>query len=384
MRVLVIGTGFSQFVKEPIERVLLNNDNDVFVTYNLEQSDIFLDFYKQNNINILDLHDRGSFLGRIPKIGVLYNLMNKTRRICRFKKLDLIHIHSINSYILTYFIVIFMKRYSERIVCTVYGSDIFMKTDIDLKKWKKIFDRIDAISIATNNIKDKFKRVFGNEYDSKLYKVPFGLTNLIAIDNLDENVSYKERLGINKDKILISIGHNKCVEQQHLNVLESISKLSQNVLDKIAIVLQLTYGNGSKEYVNKVKESANQIGCDVLFLDKYMNGNEIAVLTKATDYYINSQKSDAMSGAMLEYLYAETVVFNPQWIEYGELKEQGCEYVTYASFGELIEIIQDLISERKTIDVSKNKDIVRNFSHWDINTKKWEMFYNISEANYKE
>ena len=102
--------------------------------------------------------------------------------------------------------------------------------------------------------------------------------------------------------------------------MDAFLKLPKDVLDKLTIVLQMTYGNGSREYVKEVKAKAQKLGCDLLIFEDYMDEKEIAVLVKATDYYINSQKSDAMSGAMLEYLYADTIVLNPSWLDYDELK----------------------------------------------------------------
>ena len=361
-------------MKEPIEKSLLSNNNEIFVTYNLDQSETFLEFYRNNDIKILDLHNKNTLVGKIPKLGVLYNFNRQVKSICQKEKLDLIHIHSVNSYILTSFIVNFLNRYTRRIVCTIYGSDILLKSSYKLKKWQKIFNKIDAISMATNNLIKKFKGVYGTKYDEKIFKLPFGLTNLEAIDAINDQSNCKRILGVNSEKVMISIGHNKCVEQQHLEVMDAFLKLPKDVLDKLTIVLQMTYGNGSREYVKEVKAKAQKLGCDLLIFEDYMDEKEIAVLVKATDYYINSQKSDAMSGAMLEYLYADTIVLNPSWLDYDELKENGCSFISYQSFEEMKDIVKELVEGKISLDISHNYSIIKNMAHWEVNSQKWKKF----------
>ena len=138
MKILVIGTGSSPFVKEPIQFALANGKNNIYVTYN-EQKDIaYLDFYKENNINVINTHDRKNILGRVPKLGVLYNIWIAVRRAVKTGKFNLIHIHSMNNYIMILFSIRVLSKYSNRVICTFYGSDLLLKTDKQLRQSNKI------------------------------------------------------------------------------------------------------------------------------------------------------------------------------------------------------------------------------------------------------
>ena len=251
--------------------------------------------------------------------------------------------------------------------CLLYTSQ--------LKKMEKFFSKIDVFSMATDNLIDRFKEIYGDKYNNKIRKVPFGLSNLYFLDNLDKNKDYKRIFGINKNRIVISIGHNTCVEQQHISVLKEIASLSAEMKNKIAIILQLTYGNGTENYIKNVEEEANKIGCPIVVLRKYMSGDEIASMVSATDIYINSQQSDAISGAMLEYLYGGAAVINPKWIDYTELKKAGCDFIQYDSFDDIPIIIEQIIAGQISCDFQENYLAVKKISHWDVNKNKWRALF---------
>lgn len=375
MKILVIGTGSSPFVKEPIQFALANGKNNIYVTYN-EQKDIaYLDFYKENNINVINTHDRKNILGRVPKLGVLYNIWIAVRRAVKTGKFNLIHIHSMNNYIMILFSIRVLSKYSNRVICTFYGSDLLLKTDKQLKRIEKFFSKIDTFSMATDNLINRFKEIYGEKYNDKIKKVTFGLSNLNCLDNLDKNKDYKEMFGISKNKLVISIGHNACVEQQHISVLKKIALLSSQMKNKIAIILQLTYGNGTESYIKNVETEAKKIGCPIVILRKYMNGEEIANMVAATDVYINSQESDAMSGAMLEYLYGGTIVLNPSWIDYTELKKVNCDFIQYNTFDDIPMIIEQVLCNHVSCNYEKNLLAVKKIAHWNTNKYKWEALY---------
>ena len=384
MKILIIGTGYSQFVKEPIEFTMVNSYNKIYVTYDKERSDLYKDYYEKNNVTLINTHDKSTIVGRIPKLGVLYNLFLEVRKYAKEGIFDVIHIHSVSSYWLTWFIVNFLSKYTKRIICTFYGSDLFLRSDSELKKFDKLLSKMDNFSMSTDNLIYRFKKAFGNKYDDKIRKIPFGLANLIAIDEADCSIICKTNLEVDPDKLLISIGHNTCEEQQHLLVIDELSKLSRNELERISIVLQLTYGSGSKEYVDKVITAAKKTGCEVIVLEQYMDREAVAVLAKATDVYINSQVSDAISGAMLEYLYANTIVLNPGWIDYSELEKNGCDFITYNEFEQLPDYIRRILDGELVVDKNRNHDIIHSLSHWDSHKDKWISFLSIQnkESNY--
>ena len=43
---------------------------------------------------------------------------------------------------------------------------------------EKFFSKIDVFSMATDNLIDRFKEIYGDKYNNKIRKVPFGLSNL--------------------------------------------------------------------------------------------------------------------------------------------------------------------------------------------------------------
>ena len=98
-------------------------------------------------------------------------------------------------------------------------------------------------------------------------------------------------------------------------------------------------------------------------------------MVSATDIYINSQQSDAISGAMLEYLYGGAAVINPKWIDYTELKKAGCDFIQYDSFDDIPIIIEQIIAGQISCDFQENYLAVKKISHWDVNKNKWRALF---------
>lgn len=366
MKYLEMGTGSSQFVKEIVEYVLDDSKNQIYVTYNRRASDLFVEFYDKKGVNLIDTHERGSLLSKIPKLGVLANLYREVKRTAADQRFDVIHVHSMNNYIYTYFAINILGKYADKIICTYYGSDIFTKSEKELKRFSKLIEKIDVITMASDNMIKRFEEAYDSKYTQKIKKVAFGLSGFSNIDRTDDK--YKEL----ENKFVVAIGHNNCVEQQHLEVLSQIEELKPEIQKNITIVLQLTYGNGSEEYINEIREKINNLKSEVVCFTEYMNGYEIAKLINSVDVYVNSQKTDALSGAMLEYLYGKTTVLNPVWIDYSDLDTLGINYLKYDNFNQVPNLIEAIYNDEIIIDTSLNHDIIKENYHWENQREKWK------------
>ena len=121
----------------------------------------------------------------------------------------------------------------------------------------------------------------------------------------------------------------------------------------------------------------NNTSLNSLVLDEFLTPTENACLRKISDILLNLPLSDQFSGSMQETLYAENIVLTGSWLPYEELLNQGIYMHSIDVFNnfseELILIVKNLNSFK--LNTSKNKEIIRTFSHWNITIDCWKDLY---------
>ncbi len=141
----------------------------------------------------------------------------------------------------------------------------------------------------------------------------------------------------------------------------------------------MNYGHAPDNYVNSVKKVLSEINCESLILTEFMNDAEIAVLRAATDIFIHAQTTDALSASVLECLYAGAILINPIWIRYDELIDNEIEYVEFAEFINLPNIILKCINNVSKNTINSNRAKLRELYSWDILAKMWRKLYGLDE-----
>ena len=104
--------------------------------------------------------------------------------------------------------------------------------------------------------------------------------------------------------------------------------------------------------------------------------NEIAVLRRATDIFIQAQITDALSGTIREVLYSGTILINPSWIKYREFDKIGIEYLQYDNIDDIADIVVRVLDGTYTVDTKKNKEKIYNSFSWKAVIDKWQRIYN--------
>ena len=378
MKILIIGNANSFWIKEYVEYILPGSDNEVFIAGKSVVNKDFNDFYNKNNINILETN-HGTFLfDRIPKLKTLVNMYRKVKKEADNGMFDVIHIHSVPSNFMVTFLNKFIVRFGKRIVCTFWGSDLLSKTKEQLMKAIPCLDKAKCISYSSDGMDRYFHDVFGDIYNDKIVRAKFGISIYDVIDKVKSHKSKdecKEFFGIEKDKISVMIGYNGSIRQNHLKVINELSTLDNETLNKLNIVIQLSYGLTSNEYRQNIIDEISKINVKHVIIDDFLNKEKSAMLRIATDIFIHAQKSDAFSASIQECVYAGSVLINPEWIVYKEFDDIGIDYIIYRSFNELPLIIKDISDGNVNIyNADKVKELYEKYS-WNAVKKDWIKLY---------
>lgn len=376
-RVLLIGEVDSIWTFKCIEKTGLSDDNSIYLYDPFPNTETKK--YKDLGVKIIDdCHLRHT--DRKNKIQTLKYVTNYVSCIKMLSKkhnsFDVVHINYASmEKILS---IPYLRKISKKLVVTFWGSDLFRVSDFILKRYKAYFDKVDVITLSTNEMVSRFHDVYGDRYDSKLQRIRFGVDGFNYIDLFNSSENSKSFFDLPLDKTIITIGYNGNVAQQHLKVIDELKLLPDNLQKKLFIIIPATYGLND-EYKQNLIDSLDELVCDYRIFDKFMSDEELGQLRNATDYFIHSQITDALSASVQEYLYARKIVFNPTWIVYEDFDEVGVYYEKYGSFIELRQLlanhIETGINRETESNLIKNSEILSNLTSWNVVSSKWRELY---------
>ena len=379
MKILILGNASSMWVKEYVEYVLLpiikKNDELYLIT---SKDNLYNQFYEEHNIRLI-FKDKRSLLSGIPKVNTIYNLLSCISKYIGKDKLDIIHIHYLPVNYMNYFYNYIIRKYGGKIICSYWGSDLLQGNNKSRRLQEMCLRKSEYITVASKGMEDKFNYLFGNKYSNRIKKIPFGISVLSYIDEIKDRYSkeeIKKIWGVNPEKTLVAIGYNARENQQHDKVIKALSVLSEEIKNKIEIILQFGTGDSSEEYKSKVEDLLSKSGIQYKYTEGFLDKIQTAELRSAVDIFIHAQKTDALSASVQEYLYAGAVVINPQWISYEELKNNGVKYIEYCKFDEIAPIMENIMKNR--VDFSLNKECIAKSASWKYQAKKWLDIYNIN------
>lgn len=294
------------------------------------------------------------------------------------KKYDIIHIHYIEHRLIEN--ADFLSgNITGKLIVTIWGSDFYRSNKSNRRKMLPILQRADNISFENPEMLEEFAQYYREKYNiefRKLTVVRFGLAPLEDMELLNLNKDKcKFKLNIPVESITVCIGYNAHLGQQHLEILESLGKINNELHENVYLLLPLTYG-GNAEYIEKIIEKANNLKFKFRIFTEFLSNYDIAVLRMASDYFLNLQITDALSGSMLEHLYANNIVITGSWLPYNILSELGIDIVKINHVNQIGKVISELIlSGAHYNNKSENRKILYDFSYWGNCIKEWNKLY---------
>ena len=121
-------------------------------------------------------------------------------------------------------------------------------------------------------------------------------------------------------------------------------------------------------------EALNKSGCSYVILEKFFVDEELSISRLASDVFIHAPISDALSGTMLELLYASNIVITGSWLPYKTFKAAHLSYFEITDFIELSEKLDSVIENFETEKelTLKNKSLVRDTFISEKLVQKWD------------
>lgn len=295
---------------------------------------------------------------------------------------DIIHIHYAENFLLrdAKYLTSTIKT---KLVITLWGSDLLRANAKQANRLKRWIDKADKVTMATDEMINSFCEKYGaNKYtNSKIKQCKFGLQPLNWIEKKwnDDLRNLRDEIGIPKDRIVVTIGHNASRLQHHEMIIDTLEKDSSllKMKDSLLFVLMMTYPQDN-EYKDLIREKTCHSNYQYIIVDSFLSEEEVANYRLTSDFFIQLQPTDVLSGSMLEYLACNGIIITGSWLPYQLLKELKIRYYTIDKIEDVSTTLLQLLYNYEEIknSLKDNHSIIMNNFKWEHLIENWINVYN--------
>jgi hypothetical protein len=198
------------------------------------------------------------------------------------------------------------------------------------------------------------------------------LDSLDAIDALQEGQGSLRRQKRRRAELkTVVVGTNSQRAQQHAAIIQQLAGLPLEFRQQCRFIFPLNYGDRTNRLeVLRLLQSAP---FEYEVLDRMIFGAELAEFRQSTDILIQIQRHDALSGAMLESLYAGACVITGRWLPYDDLRMAGVDWIEVESAAGVATALEEAFN--RTVDSDRNKRVASSFGRWSLVAEEWLSHY---------
>lgn len=295
-----------------------------------------------------------------------------------FNEFDTFHFHFMQY---SYLRELFLVPKNKKIVCSFWGSDLLRTNDIfNFYFVKKALTKATIITCQSIELREIILSKFGRDLFDKIQVTMFPIEEKIYTQmelNYEEQekiTDFKEKFRYSTDKLNILIGHSGSRFNNHLDIIKALKNCRNK--DKFHLIINLNYAisaSAKKKYKEELNEMLQTVGCSFIILEKFFVKEELAVSRLASDIFIHTPVSDALSSTMLELLYASNSVITGSWLPYKTFRKAKLNYHEIDNFSALgceLDLIIDNFKTEKEL-AKRNKFAVQEYFFNDCIVKNW-------------
>lgn len=379
MKLLIVGDATSQFVLNfslylkkyyTVQIHILNtNISEDLVSIEKKSGSVY--------DKVFCYYQKISIINKIPGIRGVVRLF--TERLVRMQvekqSYDVVCVHAL--FVTQCRIIKWLPNVTSFIVAAFWGSDLYKRKENNneplLLRALEFCNRISLSTMSMQN--DLLKEIDVPAF--KLRNCQFGLKPLELL--FSSHISKKDAktgLGFGEDTFVIACGYNGQDHQQHLKIIDSLSKNKSKIPKDHLMIFPMTYG-ATREYKDQVIKTLQTSGLKYKIFENFLSDEDIVLVRKATDILIQVQKTDAFSGSMQEHLFCGNIVITGAWLPYESLFEKGIVFEKIENIDLLPEKISDTLENCQTlqnrVEAANTPDKFKS-SLWSVCIHDW---YNL-------
>ena len=265
---------------------------------------------------------------------------------------------------------------SRKLLVSIWGSDLLRVAGAsNYRSQLQICQRASIITVRSTELREILLAKFGRDLASKVRIAKFG-SPLIPIIRKSDVASlrreFRDEFQLKDDQLLVCLGHNGFRENQHVQMLTALERLSDGLKQRLVFVAPMAYGTDSV-YSKLCENVAKEKHLQLHVLREFLSQENTVRLRAGTDVMIHLPISDALSGAMGETIFAGNVVVTGTWLPYGEIRRRGIHFREISSLTELPSVLESLaanIEQEKAI-VRATSERIREVIGWDEIIRAW-------------
>ena len=270
-----------------------------------------------------------------------------------------------------------LRSKAPRMLITLFGSDVYRSFWPLTWFQKRLLMRADRYTTSNPHTVGFARELFDLDL-LPCDELLFGLRSLEHMRDLRAEFrdGSRQLLGIDPESVVVACGYNGSSNQNHAAILKAVEGLPKELRDRLFLLLPMTSG-GSMSYLRGIEAQLVDLGVPYRVFTSRLDDLDVARIRMATDILVQVQKTDQLSGSMIEHLYAGNVLLTGAWLPYALLTEHKLRYWTTSSLDQLGADLFKCISELETrrIMCAGNREIVWGLTAWERTAPRWSALY---------
>ena len=381
-KIFIIGAANSQHTVNFIDTLLVDNEENLVTLFNTEyKSDLLPEikaFYEEHSVKVVNTENLSQ--SKNGKVRAVISLIKKERMLrkeCRLnKKYDMCFILYCSWQSALW--VSNYHRYFKSVFPVYFGSDVLRNSRLTNRYFSKMNEVADRIVLPNLNTLEKFNKKTGNRYEKKACVIQFPkkmVATMLAYQPSYNKVKDREYFNLPCDKIIVLCGHTATTAEQYEEMIDSLTKCREEVLEKCHFVFMMTYAPGDfQDYQEKITNRLAQSRLNGTVLKSRIKYEDMPKLHYASDVHITTIKTDAFSCFLQEEMLVGNVLIYGKWLNYYEIENNNFFAFPVNSIAELSNTVEEVIDhfEENRENSERNKKGIMELASEEAIRKEWD------------
>lgn len=289
------------------------------------------------------------------------------------RKFDIVNIHFAKPALLK--AMPWISRMTKNIVITPWGSDVLRVEDENaINKMRRIYNYASCVTCRPETqLGMAVNEKFGYELQ-KMYPLRWGMEYVDFIEEVRPNITMEEakaRFGLS-GRYVISCGYSTAPSHRHEAIIDAVNSIKEKLPQNLALLFPFTYGWGTKEYVQSIKYKCRDLGIKAVFVEEYLDMEDLYMLRMATDMFVHVQISDAGAACVMQYILGHKKIVHGSWMKYVDLERY--KPLFYFPVDNLEELGGVILRAFRSDDIEIPDGVIKTIMDrgWNKEIKKWD------------
>lgn len=307
--------------------------------------------------------------------------LNKTLLLLPFvclsyRKYDVVNIHFAKPALLK--AMPWLRRMTKNIVITPWGSDVMRVEDENaVERMRKIYGYASCVTCSSDSqLGEAVIQKFGYELE-KMLPLRWGLEYVDYIEEAKPHKTVEEakaRFGIS-GRYVISCGYSTAQSHRHEAIIDAVNAIKEQLPENLTLLFPFTYGWGTPQYVQSIKDKCHDLGLHAVFVEEYLNMEDLYTLRMATDMFVHVQTTDAGASCVMQYILCHKRIVHGSWMKYMDLEK--FKPLFYYPVNNLEELGSVILEAYRSAGIDIPEGVIHAIMDrgWNKEIKKWDALF---------